>query len=428
MGSYCELYLAGYHFDTSKSYINPFWSCIFKENDRRSRQVCFSEYYAEPIDDTDMVPSYEYAASAATIKLRLELLGYTLDKTRLEYTEKINEQIGMTVAYLKESREDFWLRDLKYLNELKSGGFSHWVDIVRHIFKINLTYYQLEHGRDRSQDDISTWILDDNEEMFLRFPDVSYGYLLRAVLETVDADDELRLDITPLVIGGYYDENDPVCEMTARGHINSTIEFQKIVLLTEGTTDSYVLSESLKLLYPQLYYYFSFMDFDTVKPEGGSSALERTVKSFAAAGINNKIVAIFDNDAAGINSIQRLKKTKLPNNIRVMPLPDLPLAANYPTIGAQGKTMEDINGRACSIELYFGTEILTIDAKLIPVSWRNLEHGINRYQGEILDKSMVQKRFYEKLNLATKNGLSDEDDWSGLKLIFQTLFKLIGSI
>lgn len=77
-GSYASLSLHGFQIDWSKSYINSFWACLFDESDKRSQMVHYSEFYTEPFDDTDQVPTFEFAASADVIKLRLELLGYMM--------------------------------------------------------------------------------------------------------------------------------------------------------------------------------------------------------------------------------------------------------------------------------------------------------------------------------------------------------------
>ncbi|MCT1525656.1 HEPN/Toprim-associated domain-containing protein [Sphingobacterium hotanense] len=427
MGSYCELYLDSYQIDTTKSYINPFWSCIFKERDRISRQVHFSKYYTEAIFDTDLVPTNEYCSKVSIIKKRLELLGYTLFKVKEHYIIRLKEQIEEAERDFEEYPFEYLQVDLKHFKRLLAGGFDYWVEIVREImFDRKLQSWDIERGQGKDED-ICIWAVD-NEDMFLGFPEGSYGYFLRAVLEAADDRAELRLDITSLVYAGYYAEDESVCENTAKGQINSSREFEKIILLTEGSTDSAILSRSLNVLYSELSDYFSLMDFGSTKSEGGSSALERTVKSFAAAGINNKIIAIFDNDAAGQSAIKRLRSLLLPSNIRVIPLPVLQLGKNYPTTGPQGNTMEDINGRACSIELYLGEDVLFSNGKLIPVVWKAFEPKVNAYQGEIAEKDSVQNRFYQKLKEVEKNGLTEKKQWHDLQSIFESIFQTAGDM
>lgn len=262
------------------------------------------------------------------------------------------------------------------------------------------------------------------------YPKIGIGYFLRAALEAVEPCSELILDITSVVSSGYYEDDEPVCAITAQMHLDSTLPFQKIIILTEGSSDSKILSKALKLLYPKVESYFSFLDFDTYKAEGGSAMLEKTVKSFAAAGISNKIIALFDYDAAGVAATERVKKRKFPSNFRVMNLPAIELADNYPTIGPQGIINENVNGRACSIEMYLGIDILAdVDNQLAPVKWRNIEPQINTYQGEISRKADLQKKYLKKVGIANKKGsFQSEHDWTGLRQVFERIFVVAASI
>jgi hypothetical protein len=134
----------------------------------------------------------------------------------------------------------------------------------------------------------------------------------------------------------------------------------KIIVLTEGKTDRWIISESIKLLHPHLLDYFTFMDFEAARVEGGAGPLAGMVKSFAGAGIVNKVVAVFDSDTAGESAIRTLRQIRLPENIRVMQLPPLEALTNYPTIGPAGTTAMDINGMAASIEQYLGADVFVL--------------------------------------------------------------------
>lgn len=74
-------------------------------------------------------------------------------------------------------------------------------------------------------------------------------------------------------------------------------------------------------------------------------------RAFAAAGISNRVVAIFDNDAVGIRELRALDRKELPRHIRACTYPPLPLAERYPTLRPAGRgtspwTIEyaDVNG------------------------------------------------------------------------------------
>ncbi|MDN5285044.1 MAG: hypothetical protein JWR38_1318 [Mucilaginibacter sp.] len=389
--------------------------------------VGYEGYYTAPMDDTDLVPTYEYAASAQTMKMRLEILGYTLEKVKALFIPGLEEIIENQREFYEEHLGAAGYKTIENLTFLKEGGFDNWLNLVSQIFDRNLQTWNLDSGRDRMTDSIPIFLVDHySDEMYLGYPSMEMGYLVRAMLEAVKPEDELILDITSLVSAGYYEENEAVCDRTIEGQINSVIQFKKIIILTEGTSDSSILSKALIVLYPELTHYFSFMDFNTMSSEGGSSALERTVKSFAAAGINNRIIALFDNDATGVTAFNRVKRIPLPDNIKVLTLPYLPLASAYPTAGPQGLTVEDVNGRACSIEMYLGADILIDTNGYIPVNWRSFEQQIKEYQGEISKKGEIQDKFKKKIALA-QNTTSLSGDWSGLQLIFQSVFKEVAT-
>lgn len=430
MGSFCALTLNGYEIDQSKSYISTLWSCFFNEDDRRSRSVPYDLYYTQPITDNNNVPTFEYSASVDTMKLRLEIMGYTLDKVKLKYADGIEIALKSRQQYNAELFNTVENSDEKHLNILKNGGFEYWLKLIKYIFDNKITNFS---DNLELHDDIYSFILDYNdvdEDLYLGYPNIGIGYFLRGALEAVEPRSELILDITSVVDSGYYKEDEPVCASTAQMYLDSTLPFQKIIILTEGSSDSKILSKALKLLYPKVYNYFSFLDFDTYKAEGGSAMLEKTVKSFAAAGISNKIIALFDYDAAGVAATERLKKRKFPSNFRVITLPAIELANNYPTIGPDGIIYENVNGRACSIEMYLGIDILTgANNTLVPVKWKNIEAQINTCQGEISRKAELQKKYLKKIRVAIANGsLQSDHDWTGLISVLDRIFVVASSI
>ncbi|MCK7559402.1 HEPN/Toprim-associated domain-containing protein [Chitinophaga sedimenti] len=423
MGSYCSIKIAGYEFDSSKSYINPFYALIFSESNRRIRRVHFSEYYTSPIEDGELVDCIEYAATASIVKERLELLGFKLERAILEYEYLLKDKLSSF------ENISFELGQVK-IKELINQGFKAWLAITASIIENEVKYRNLDNTRNRAHDDLATFIIDQGVigEWVLSYPSAELGLGLRAILEAVEESSELVLDVTSLIYSGHYEKNEPICLNTAMGEARRSQSFQKTLILTEGTTDLNFLSRSFALLRPHLSEYFSFLDITASKPDAGTSGLERTIKTLAASGIANNIVAVFDNDSAGQNSVLALQKLSLPTNINVTILPDLDFARTYPTIGPNGTTDGDINGRACSIELYLGTNILKDDfGAFIPVRWGGFVKGSQSYQGEIEQKSLIQDRFRTILSVAEKGGSTLEHDWTGMCLILDHIISIVSS-
>src|SRR5579862_3918222 len=165
------------------------------------------------------------------------------------------------------------------------------------------------------------------------------------------------------------------------------------------------------------------MDFEAARVEGGASHLSRIVKSFAGAGIANKVIALFDNDTVGQDAVRLLRQIKLPGNLSVLKLPDLKALRKYPTIGPSGQTKMNVNGRAASIELYLGEDVLRENGKLTPVKWSSYIPSMGQYQGEVLEKDRIHRRFKEKLaRQRDRSNLTQDQNWSGLCAVMSTLF------
>ena len=100
------------------------------------------------------------------------------------------------------------------------------------------------------------------------------------------------------------------------------------------------------------------------------------------------------------------------------------MANDYPTIGPFSNQTANINGLACSIELFLGEDILRNDnGEIVPVIWKGFIDRINAYQGEIAHKHIVQQRFFELLDQIQKGVVSLEDhDWTSMKKLLNMIF------
>lgn len=199
------------------------------------------------------------------------------------------------------------------------------------------------------------------------------------------------------------------------------------MIIAEGSTDVLILRESLVKLYPHLTDYFTFFDHNGLSIDGGAEFLLKFVRAFAAARISSRIVAIFDNDAAGCDACLKASRLPLPKNISVMTLPNIGVANRYPTIGPQGNDEMNINGAAVSIELFLGRHNL-VDCRgtLTPVIWSNYVPGIKRYQGAIEEKAAVMKRFLSDLSGCGEHEKC-RSQYPELVLLWETIFARVKS-
>lgn len=192
-----------------------------------------------------------------------------------------------------------------------------------------------------------------------------------------------------------------------------------LVILTEGSSDSQLLTEAIQVTHPHLVDFIRFMDFGT-GAEGGIDSLVKLIRSFAGVGIANRVLALADNDTAAHDALLKLKREALPEGYRVMHYPELPLLRRYPTLGPQlsDPVLMDVNGKAGSLEMYLGRELLTVDGELVPVQWMGYVEGQKGYQGALsaAEKKRIQRDFRQKVKAALQDqSMRKKQDWSGWK-------------
>ncbi len=202
----------------------------------------------------------------------------------------------------------------------------------------------------------------------------------------------------------------------------------RILVLTEGSSDAKLLSRVLRLLRPHAAAYYSFMDFGSARAPGGASVLVATLKAFIASQMGTRILALFDNDAGAEEALLSLRGVRLPDNVRVMQLPRVERCSAYPTLGPQGLLEMDINGLAGSLELYLPAAALTQpDGTLTPVQWKGYCEGVKKYHGEILHKDDVQRKFGEILAACEADPHEvGRHDWRTTEALLEAVFRAFG--
>jgi hypothetical protein len=236
------------------------------------------------------------------------------------------------------------------------------------------------------------------ESFFFGFPCSDLRFLMRALLQCASNSESVLLDLTELEVGGYLGTDEQPVADAWDSAIRLGRVCEKILVLTEGRSDTRILATSLKVLYPYVADLYSFLDHEAFHLGGGTGNLANLVKGLAGVGIGNRVVAVFDNDTAGNLQASEVQALGLPANYRILTLPHLRLAQRYPTLGPNGALRTNINGCACSIELYLGKTALTQeDGSLVPVQWKGFDARFRRYQGELVDKASVQERYLHAL-------------------------------
>jgi len=368
MSSSCTLELAGYPIDQSQCYPVPELMVFFRERDRRVfvRKV----WERNPIvwgnrkgDDSEE-KAFTYSVRICEFKSRLDLLGFTLETTKTDFEESKLNQLEFMNDANDSLTEHLYDADIDILQR---ASFEDFLVTFQTIRERRLSRLSTDSIIQHDDPLLMKKLFQNNHESFDFFPCEDIRFLVRAFAETCPEDAFATYELTDIVHAGYYEPNDPIVDMATQNLIGEYPRHGKIIILTEGKTDRRILECSLHLLYPHLADYFTFMDFETSKAEGGAGALINTVRSFIGAGIMNRTIALFDNDTAAAESLRGLAAIAVPEHIKIMRLPDIDLARNYPTLGPNGIALLDINGLACAIELYLGQDILEVDGDLVPV-------------------------------------------------------------
>jgi hypothetical protein len=375
-------------------------------------------YMENPEEKVDVV---YYIASATLVKDRLELKGYTLDTAKRAFMKRMRAEAREYASWEKttenEEMRGYYAKKVKLLKAL---DVNQWLATLRHIKEAGLGTSVRGMQDFRGEVDIESFMLQTD---WYGFSGVDLNVPLRLALETCTERDNFVYDLTDLVSQEYFDKKEDFVALASDFTAGEHTSRSKIVILTEGRSDGWILSESMKVLYPHLADYFTFMDFEAARVEGGASPLSKIVKSFAGAGIANKVIAIFDNDTVGQDAIRLLRQIKLPDNLSVLKLPDLKALRKYPTIGPSGPKDMNVNGLAASIELYLGEDVLRENGKLTPVKWSAYISSMGQYQGEVLEKDKIHKRFKEKLaHQRNLSNLTQDKNWSGLCAVMSGIF------
>ncbi len=423
MGTYCELYIADYPVFSWKSSVEPVVMTIFRETDKRVFTRSVSQ--RNPIAwghlegaSGDIETAIEYRTTVAAALDRLRVMGYDARHIRREFSEAKAARIDELNQW-SEGRDDrLWDDELALLKE---SEFDDFLEAYRRLLTSGVsTHEYLERHPDSPA--LIRHVVSEEHDILLGFPSSDLRSMIGALLLAMPGAATVVQDITDLVDAGYYAEDDEVCGL-ALAELNGMYpSTSRVIVLTEGVTDLQVIEGALAVLYPHLVGYYSFLDL-AMRPPGGAGTLANVVKSFAAAGIENRVVALFDNDTAGRAEIASLGRLSLPGNLRVLHYPDLDLARAYPALGPTGLVVQDVNGLACSIELFFGPDVLTVDGGLVPIQWKGYNERLRAYQGEVMKKDLLKSRFLEKLARAHSSGASPGGTgWEEMHVLLCLLF------
>jgi HEPN superfamily Toprim-like protein len=309
VSSYAGVFVRGVEIFTWRNEIDPTFLFLFTNQDvHRVPRNSDNEYDPEEI--------VHLTAKASALQDRLDVLGIGREalesafKAAVEYRLKISRGT-VQIINLRQDRVAL----------LEKITLSSWAELLASAIEVSR-----KRGRNDIRNPTSVASLLEIWE------DADPRFLVGAVLLSCAPDDEITLDVSELIEGGWID-NDFDPQRAAIDHFSySLANGSPPVVITEGSTDAQFLRSALRIRYPHLRSYIKFFDFAD-GAEGSAAAGIRTLKSFAAAGISNRVVLLLDNDTAARDALRALRGTTLPSHYSILQYPDIDLARSYPTQG-----------------------------------------------------------------------------------------------
>ncbi|WP_144855027.1 toprim domain-containing protein [Marihabitans asiaticum] len=341
-----------------------------------------------------------YSATAAALRTRLELQGFSSARVRSLCTAYFDDEFSPNAEDGHIDPRDSW-----------PEGRSAYPDGAA-------VTAVLSSRRGQAAAQAPIFQLDDPEQRFLNNQWVSLRegfddprFALALSLMNTRPDTPVTLDLTDLILGGWM-EFDDLPHVGARARMAAAVSASgPVIVITEGPSDARWLRRALEITAPAAAHLFEFLDFAEYQAPGGTDRVVSLTKGMASAKVMNRIVAVLDNDTAGRVAAQQLQALRLPSHIAVTTLPEVKYATSYPTLGPSGSTVTNVNGRAASIEFMFGEDVLRdTDGSMFPVRWQSFIGAADDYQGRLdkHHKAIVKERIDHAFMKAGSAGMPHE--------------------
>jgi hypothetical protein len=306
MGSYADLRIGEVESGRWRDWINDVVMILFTEEEKRVETRPLPSEYEHLLEgETSPLLSVKYVSNVETLKKRLDFLGFTFETARRAFDlgrtweiKEIRSSIGrlQQQPFALAGRDMFKERTdrgLKRIEMLARSDADCWLMALREAFLA-----PADTGPTQLSE-LAASFRTVAPVFEMRFPYTTDDrFRLRFELEAHQSG-EVVLDATDLIDGGCCSASDLLAECARESVPSRDRQALHLIVLTEGSTDKFVLEAALRVLRPELRQYISFMDFAALRVEGGASFLASIVRAFAGAGVRDRLVAVFDNDTAG---------------------------------------------------------------------------------------------------------------------------------
>lgn len=372
MGSMITLGIGKMEIDWGKNNIFNNHSCLFQKEDLK----IIPYYYT----NNEVEYKKGFSKNIKSIKRRLNLLGYNLNQIEDMFNEELEYVNQLYETSLPINFNDYY-NVLKNINiniiDMTSEEYEYEYDLGEYVRKCVMG--EIKELVKISDDDvytISTFLENLSPYITLR--------ILSENKNNLDLD--LIWRVSDVVENGWILEKDIIPQLTTK---------EKILIVTEGSSDTDIIQKCINLLYDDISDFFEFIDMEQNYPFTGTGNLKNFIKGLSKISILNNILVILDNDTAGLSVYNDIKEIILPKNLKVITLPNHVEFDNFKCKGPQGDSLENINGKAVSIECFLDHNLIDEN---IYVRWTGFNDKLTQYQGNIEPKNLLVQSFHQHYN------------------------------
>lgn len=402
MGSIITLGINKMEIDWGKNNVFSNHSSLFQSKDFGQK----IPYYAVN-DEDETIIEYEIGAKKKLkdIKDRLDLLGYDLKRIEKKYSEIVEEYEYYSDNKIEINFEKF-KNFIVNIDTSKVDNIRSAVEDLENGYEIGEYFRRCILGDEEISDSIFNEY-EEGAEIIGEFFEAIDPYIILRLLAENESNLELYVEwrYNEVIENGWVKKEDVIKELE---------EKNKILIVTEGSTDSFILKRTLETLYPNISDFFNFIDMKENYPFTGVGSLKNFCNGLAKINIQNNAIVLFDNDTAGIETYKAIKSIQKPTNLLFCHLPDYKEFERFKTVGPFGNQINNINGKAVSIECFL--DLSSVDNEPI-VRWKNYNERMKDYQGALENKDRYTLKF------KSANLLDGSYDCSKLKYLIDYIIQ-----
>lgn len=367
MGSIVSLGIGNLEIDWGKNnhFINH--SRLFHPTDKKI--INYHTHEGETYEETGL------SSPLKKVKLRLDLLGYSLRDVERIYNECLDEYPDYYPDFNLSFEDSCKVISSIDIDKIKLSEEYPDYDLGEYASKVILAQSEFDGLREH---------IDTNDNDIATFFENLHPYVqLRLLAENPNNQDLLLEWRTHDIVNGGWVKEDELFEELS--------DSQKFLIVTEGSSDAFIIKRAIELLRPDISDFFTFVDMEEHYPFSGTGNLYKFFQGLVSINMLNKCLFIFDNDAEGVEKFGKAKNIQAPDNLSVAKLPDLEEFADFLTIGPNGEQKANVNGKAVAIECFLDLTFKTRNKPII--RWSSYKSSLDRYQGALEEKEFYIRQF-----------------------------------